>query len=141
MSSTTPFLISAVVAKTCRLCVENDEVGGAVGEEGGSARSEPDVVLQPDAAPALKIDPRLDCDYRTTREQLLGRGRKSWRLMDFQPQAVAERVAKGVAVAAGRDDITGQGIGFLPAHPGPDALTGPQLRLADQLVDRTLSLV
>ena len=100
------------------------------------------IVLQPDSAPARKIDSRLHRDHRARGQRRFGRGGKPRRLVHFQPQAVAERVAERLAKSPSRDHFAGEGIG-LPArscrHAAPPSAR--VLGRPDEVVDGSLPLV
>src|SRR5437588_11948322 len=97
-----------------------EQFGAPVAQAAGTFRSEVDIVLQPDAAPALKIDARLDRDYSTSRTRILGRRGEPGRFMDLEPEPMPQRVAERLGEARGADDLARQGVGLLPRHSGQD---------------------
>src|SRR5690606_28358361 len=64
-----------------------------------------------------------------------------WSLVHFQSQPVPQRVPELLTEAALGDQPPGQRVGLGTGHSGPDPLAGPELRLLDQLVDRSLPVV
>ena len=58
--------------------------------------------------------------------------------MDFQPQAMAQRVAESVTEAALGDQVPGQGVALSPGHTRPKLAYRPLLRRPDDLVGRLL---
>ena len=99
------------------------------------------IVLEPHAAPARKIDPRLDRHHRVQRQGHLVGLRKPRRLMHLQPQAVAQRMAERVPEPAGGDHLARQRVGLPPGHPGAHLAAGPRLRRLHQRIDGTLPVV
>lgn len=59
------------------------QFGAPIGQAPGAFRGDVDIVLQPDASPAFKIDTRLYGDYGTGRKGLFSRDRKPGGLMNL----------------------------------------------------------
>src|SRR6266545_7237656 len=97
-----------------------EEFGASITQAPRSFGGEMNIVLQTDAAPARKIDPRLHGDYRAGGQRGLGGTGKAWGLMDLQPDPVAQRMAEGLLVPRRRDDVPRQRVGFAPRETGPD---------------------
>src|SRR3990172_7172001 len=91
--------------------------------------------LDTHAAPAADVDPRLDGGDHSVLHLVLRLLRQARRLVYQQPHAVAEAVAKVVAVARLRDDVVGQHVRLLAAHAGAHQLLGGELRRQHDVVD------
>src|ERR1041384_6326505 len=93
------------------------KVGASIAQAPRAGGSQMDVVLQPDAAPARKIDARLDRDHRAGGEgglAVLGRGGGC---VSLDPDAGARRGAERPPDPGRRYRIAREGVG-LPAGFG-----------------------
>src|SRR4051794_32952303 len=133
MSSTSPFLKSAVVAM-CRFRGFKLQVGRSpslalnqfqqlrtsVRQPFGPGRTQVHIVFQANAAPAWKIDARLDRDHGVQWQRRLRVGRQPRRLVDLEAEAMAERVSEGVSKSARGNDLPGQSVALAGRHSGPE---------------------
>src|ERR1051326_6288702 len=117
------------------------QVGASITQAPRTVGGQMDIVLQPDAPPPRKIDPRLDRDYRSGRERGLGGPGEPRGLVHLEPDPVAERVPECVVVSGAGDDVARQGVGLPAGHAGADRLAGDALRQAHDLVDLPLPAV
>ena len=93
-----------------------------------------DQVLDPDPELARDVDAGLDRDHVAGLEHVLGGLAQPRRLVDLEPDPVAETVAEVVLVAAVADHRPGGLVGLLAADPGADRLEPGRLGGADELV-------
>src|SRR5260221_1846775 len=115
-----------------------EEVGASITQAPRTLGGKMNIVLQPDAAPTRKIDPRLHRDYRAGGQRGLGGTGEAWGLMALQPDPVAQRMAERLLVSRRRDDVPRQRVGFAPREAGPDRLASDALRPLHDLVDLPL---
>src|SRR5436309_4869317 len=74
---------------------DRDQVLAEPGEVVDAAVADGDVVLDPDARPALQVDPRLDRDDVAGGQRVGGFRRHPRRLVHLEPEPVAEPMAEG----------------------------------------------
>lgn len=88
---------------------DNKEIRGRCRKILGSTRPDDGVVLDSNASPTFKIDARLDGDHRPRVYRSVARARKSWFLMDFQP----DPMARGVPHSGSESGVSEAGTGGL----------------------------
>ena len=87
-----------------------------------------DQVLDPDPELARDVDAGLDRDHVAGLEHVLRALAQPRRLVDLEPDAVAEPVAEVVLVAALADHRPRGLVGLLAADPGADRVEAGRLR-------------
>ena len=92
---------------------------GKPGEDVGLAVGHDHEVLDPDADVAGHVDARLDGHDVARRELALRRLGEPRRLVDLEPDAVAEPVAEVLAVAGRVDDLARDGVDVLARRARP----------------------
>ena len=96
------------------------------------------VVLDAHAAVARQVHARLDGDHGPRWQRIrVGLG-QSWRLVNLEPESVAERVTERRAEAARRDRFARECVRVAARHPGSHRGPCPLLRVAHQLVQHPL---
>src|SRR5947207_14451812 len=86
----------------------------------GTAGCEMHIVLYANPTPARTVDSRFDRHHRAGAQRRFDGFRQPGRFVDFQPETVAEAVAKRVAISAVLDVASSEAICLLTFHPGAD---------------------
>src|SRR6476619_3680919 len=115
--------------------LDGGEVLGGRGQHLAASVVDDHEVLDPDPEAAGHVDARLDRDGVAAHEGGLGARGQARRLVDLQPDAVAEAVTELVAVAALLDDAAGDAIQLTGVRARADLREGRGLSLLDELVD------
>src|SRR5205823_15096682 len=82
-----------------------------------------------DPAEPLEVDAGLDGDDASRRERLAGLAGEARRLVDVQPDPVAEPVAERLAEPGVLDPGAGRGVRVDPGHAGADRFDPGELRV------------
>lgn len=86
-----------------------------------------DIVLNSDATPPRKINPRLDGDHHTRFQFGLRNGTQPWTLVNVEPDAVSQTMTEVLAVTGSFDHFAGSGINVRTKSTGSDRLDSPEL--------------
>src|SRR5436190_6484134 len=113
---------------------DGDELFREAEQDLGAVVGDDDQVLDPDAAPPLEVDARLDRDHVALRERVGRRLRQPRRLVDVDADAVPEPVAEVVAEAGFRDHVARGRVGARAVDARARRLQPAQLRLEADVV-------
>src|SRR3954464_4720754 len=97
-----PFLnwfVGTVSAIGVRRSPGRDQLLRVAGQPLAAVRGDDDQILDPHAASAGQVDPRLNCDDHARLEGCGGRGRQPWILVDLQTDPMAGAVLEVLRVA------------------------------------------
>ena len=85
-----------------------------------TVRGHHDQVLDPRPAATRQVDPGLDRDHVAGLQPGLGGPREPRRLVDIEPDAVAEAVAEVIAMPGGGDQVAGDRVDLAALETRPD---------------------
>src|SRR6266511_4268001 len=116
-----------------------EELLGGGGEQLVTVRADDSEILDPHAAEAGEVDTGLDGHRRSGGDPTRAARAHPGRLVDLQADAVAARVAEGVAAAGGRDHLAAGLVDLGTAHPGAQRGQSRLLSAPHQLVELPLA--
>src|SRR5215470_10250337 len=146
MLSVMPFLRSFVVATSCLLRTsgtavppsQHEQFLGGRDERFWPGHADHEGVLDPDAALAWQVNPRLDSDRNPVFESTCLAVSKHRRFVHLQPDAVTEAVLEMPAVACRLDHVSRAGVDVLYIGPHGGRSDPGELGRCDQVVDLPL---
>ena len=98
-------------------------------------RGHDDEILDPHPAAARHVHARLDGHHVAGLEHVVARARQPRRLVDLEPDAVAEPVAEVVPVPLGGDQVARHGVDLAARRAGPHGVERRLLGAQDEVVD------
>src|SRR4051794_24931524 len=132
-----PFLKSFVETLTGSFRLELDQLARGRPDDDAPAVGDLHHVLDPDAADPREVDPGLDRHDGASRERVVLLASKARRLVDLEPDPVAQAVQERIAVPGPLDHVAARGVDGGPGDTGLHRVDAGLLRFAHDAMDRS----